>query len=355
MELAKWIKAALGVSEFSKNHRASGHSREQKIFLHIGRNKAGSTTLQDFFLDHRAELQSHGVRYALFGHLKDSVPDVVGFGHQSELAAYARAHPSENILISNEFIFHWPRIYTDSMIDGLEGFDVTVIACLRPYGSWLCSSYAQDIRSGASRCSFDAYYEQIKPSISAWQYLEPWGEGLGWDKIQVLSIDGRNTSWNSLVDDCLSALDIEACLGLSMQPRNEAPHWAVIELLRRLAERNQNMAWNAMERDIMVPLGSLLEECLTGYPARSPRTQYLTKAQAAELDLLYKMDIARINRCTGTELLLPPAVALPERPFLPGLSNVPAEILRDFAACAQAPIFATRHPAAAAAAQNLDL
>ena len=325
------------------------------IHLHIGRNKVGSTTLQDFFLAQRTALEAAGVRYALFGHLKDSVPGVPGFGHQDELAAYAREHPDRAMLVSNEFMFGWPREFTDGMVAGLRGLDVRVIAYIRPYDAWACSSYAQDVRNGESRRDFDQYLDWLMPRLSAWPYLEAWGEGLGWDRVRVRAIDGLGLGWDDLVPDCLAAIGLDPALGVLAPASNQAPHWATLELLRSLIDRNREQAWDEAGLARAVPLRALFETCLAGHPSFSPKVQYLTPSQSVALVDLYNRDIAEIGRCTGVQLAPQSMPALLERPFLPRLDHVPAPILDAFINQATSAGFAAAHPEAAAAVLSLGL
>ncbi|HEV2677623.1 MAG TPA: hypothetical protein VGV37_24040 [Aliidongia sp.] len=326
-----------------------------RIYLHIGRNKVGSTTLQDFFRDHRAALAAGGVRYALFGHMKDSVPGIVGFGHQDELAAFARAHPDAAILVSNEFMFGWPREYTESMVAGLKGLDVRVIAYIRPYDAWTCSSYAQDVRNGESLRDFDSYFDWVRPRISAWPYLEAWGEGLGWDRVRVRSIDGRGAGWAGLVPDCLAAMGLDPRLGKSAPASNQAPHWSTIELLRALIVRNLEEPWSEAGWAIAQPLRQVFEDCLTARPAFDPKVQYLTPAQAKELAALYNRDIEAIGRRTGFTFIPQDTGTVPDRPFLPAFGRIPPEIRQAFADRVSAPDFIRRYPEAAAAARSRGL
>ena len=349
MSLAERVTTTLARVRQWGRFFAARDDRPPTVFLHIGRNKVGSTTLQDFFLAHRVALDAGGVRYALFGHLKDSVPGVVGFGHQDELAAYVRAHPDRTILVSNEFLFGWPREYTEGMISGLRGLDVRVIAYIRPYDAWLASSYAQDVRNGESRRDFDQYLDWVRPRLSAWPYLEAWGEGLGWDRVRVRSIDGKVMGWTDLVPDCLGAIGLDPALGTKARPSNQAPHWATIELLRTLIDRDLEEAWDTAGLARAQPLRELFEACLAARPEPVPKAQYLTPGQANELIALYNRDIAEIGRRTGFALAPQLPSHLPARLRLPAFDQVPIDILRDFRARATAPDFVRNYPQAAAA------
>jgi hypothetical protein len=318
--------------------------RPPVIHLHIGRNKAGSTTLQDYFVAHHAELERHGVRYALYGHLKDSVPGIIGFNDQLELATYARSHREQAILVSNEFMFGWPEAYTHKMAQWLRGLDTRVIAYLRPYGAWAHSNYAQDVRSGDSVCDFDEYLEQLWPRISALPHLETWGHALGWDHVRVRSIDARGVHWDALVSDCLHAIGLHGERVAPAAASNQSPHWTVIELLRAL---------NTVAPAITDPLHSALEHCLIDEAPPCPAAQYLTPTQHRRLAELYREDLTAISRYTGTPLQEPRFEALPERPFLPAFDQIPCNIRRTFTQRVCAVEFMRLHPQAADAVAAL--
>lgn len=323
-----------------------------RIYLHIGRNKAGSTSLQDFFLAQRDALAAAGLRYCLFGHLKDSVPGVLGFQTQFELAAHARAGADPAYLVSNEFMFGWPLDYTDSMAAGLAGFDVRIIAYIRPYGAWIRSAYADAVKNGENSRDFDRYLDWMAPRISAWPYLEGWGEAFGWDRVRIRSLDPADLVGGELIGDCLTALNLEPALATGAARSNQAPDWPVVEMLRRLITRDDEAGWDPAARRIADPLRALMEACLSERPVAP--IDYLTATQAARLAELYNRDLDLLAERTGVALQ-------PERPTgrdraaLPDFSQIPADLRARWAARAAAPEFRRDHPEAAEAAADFRL
>ncbi|MGB8840292.1 MAG: hypothetical protein WCC64_04410 [Aliidongia sp.] len=317
-----------------------------RIYLHIGRNKAGSTSLQDFFLERRAVLAQAGLRYCLFGHLKDSVPGVPGFATAPELTAYARTEAAPAYLVSNEFLFGWPRDYTDSMVAGLSGCDVRVIAYLRPYGEWVQSAYAEEVRRGLTCLDFDRYLDELHPQISAWPYLEGWAEALGWERIRVRSTDPRDLAGGDLIGDCLTALGLDPALAGAARRSNRAPPWPVLEMLRRLRELTDEATFHRVAPSLQL----LLEEGLS--ETTLPPAEYLTSEQAHRLADLYNSDLLRLAERTGVALQ-------PERPneqigaMRPGFDRMPPALLRQWAVRAKLPDFRRSHPEAAATAEKL--
>ena len=321
-----------------------------RIHLHIGRNKAGSTSLQDFFLAERDTLAAAGLRYCLFGHLHDSVPGVLGFPTQLELADHARAGAERAYLVSNEFMFGWPLDYTDSMATWLAEFDVRIIAYIRPYGAWIRSAYADAVKNGENSRDFDRYLDWMAPRISAWPYLEGWGEAFGWDRIRIRSLDPRDLVGRDLIADCLTALDLAPALATGAGRSNLAPDWPVVEMLRQLITRDDEAGWQPEARRIADPLRALMTGRLAETPV--PPIEYLTTAQAQSLAELYNRDLELLAERTGVALQ-------PERPTgrdrgaVPDFQQIPPDLRARWAARAAAPEFRRDHPEAAEAAQRL--
>jgi len=320
------------------------------IYLHIGRNKAGSTTLQDFFLERRAELGAMGVTYAMFGHLKDSQPGVPGFGTAQELADYARAHPQTSVLISNEIFFPWPRDYTDTVTKALKDFDVKVIGYIRPYGDWVRSTYAQEIHMGINARDFDAYMEMFHDRISGWPAIEGWGEGVGWPNMHIRAVDPRCLTGGNLLIDCLTALGVEPDFGRAAFAlhSNASPHWMVLEMVRSLIESSNDIGWDdPFFLANVYPLKRVMQQCVNASPNGSMRVQYQTAAQLRFLAELYNRDLALLADRTGTVLPAASLDNIQERPFLPSIRQVPADIMADFAVRVRSGAFRERWPGAA--------
>jgi hypothetical protein len=274
---------------------------------------------------------------------------VLGFPTQFELADHARTGAERAYLVSNEFMFGWPLDYTASMAAGLAGFDVRIIAYIRPYGAWIRSAYADAVKNGENSRDFDRYLDWMAPRISAWPYLEGWGEAFGWDRIRIRSLDPRDLVGGDLIGDCLTSLGLDpthAAAGRS----NQAPDWPVVEMLRQLISRDDEAGWEPEGRRISDPLRMLMMECLAEQPV--PPIEYLTAAQEQRLAALYNRDLDLLAERTGVALQ-------PERPTgrdrgaVPSFAQIPADLRRRWAARAAAAEFRRDHPEAADAAQRL--
>jgi hypothetical protein len=319
-----------------------------EIVLHVGRNKAGSTTIQDFCLAARHELKVRGVEYVMFGHLADSQSDVNGFGAFEDLVADMRARPGRRRLVSNEFMFSFPDDYMAATARALAGSDVQVLAYIRPYDDWLISAYAEETRRGMNMRDIDEYLDWMWPRVSAWPHLRNWGECFGWDRLRVRDLSSASLHDGDLLSDFVHALGVSP-ISLRLERRNVAPHWIALELARELAERNGDTEWSGVSHGEVQPLLDVLDPLLT----QAPPATYLGLAQRRRLRDLYNEDLARIRLASGAPLHDASPPRGPERSFAPSLEKAPKPILNAFFAKTAEPAWADAHPDAAARARRL--
>ncbi len=305
-----------------------------RVVLHIGRNKAGSTTIQDYCLAQRDALLREGVRYVLFGHAANSVPGLDGFPYVPQLAEHALLHRGQTILVSNEFMSVWPAEYTQSTAHDLAGLDVRVLLYIRPYTAWVRSSYAFDVRCGRVRQDFDSYVEFLRPRISVWPALCTYGECFGWRNVRVRVLDARLMRGEGLLGDFREALGLRA-EPVASPVANSAPHWAVLETLRALAPIDAEAGWPASLVAPIEALSTKLAACATAHADALPEPAYLTANEAAWLDQLYHEDLARIGAVVAMPASVSPAPAVRQGPC-PSWALLPASFLRDAAQAASA-------------------
>ena len=321
---------------------------EPAIYLHIGRNKAGSTSLQDYFAAHAAWLASHRVQYALFGNLAGTVPGLPDMPNHYSIIEAIRRDPATSILISNEIIAALPEEHATRLAHDLAGRNVRVIFYVRPYRSWLRSSYSFDVRIGCNGRDFDAYLEHMRPRISFWPAARIWGETFGWDRVHVRSIDPRDLLAGDLITDCLAAI------GLTMPPEparkrsNETPNWIVTEMLRLAVGRDAAPQWDFTGLAVAEAIHEVVDAALADCGQHAPGVKYLTRAQAHALADDYNADLWSLAAVTGVALQPDDASDAAERGFLPSARHVPQAVLRNIAARTLAPGFARLHPEAAA-------
>jgi len=300
-----------------------------RIVLHIGRNKSGSTTIQEYCLQQRGALLREGIRYVMLGHLAGSIPGVDGFPHVPELAEYARRHKGDRVLVSYEFLSGWPAEYVQSMARDLAGLDVSVLVYLRPYSQWVLSSYAFDVHCGWVSQDFDAYFESLAPKISAWPFLRIYGECFGFKNVRVRALDERLARGGGLLSDFRTALGLKPDAAGSPFA-NASRHWAVIEMLRALSPGIPDVNWPEPMLTAVEGLTPKLKACVAAHAASLPEPAYLTSDQVRRLDKLYVEDVARITASFGMPASAPSPSRVRQGPC-PSWSLLPASFLRDAA------------------------
>ncbi len=318
------------------------------IILHIGRNKAGSTTLQDYFAAHADWLGESGVQYGLFGHLAGTIEGLPSFRSHHELIEAFAARPDRSIVVSNEIIAGFPPEYSTRMAADLAAVGARVIFYVRPYRTWLVSSYAYDVRSGLNGRDFDAYVAHMMPRVSCWPALQIWGGLLGWDRVRVRSTDPRDLIGGDLVEDCLAAIGVSPPGPIERRRSNAAPNWMASELLRMVVGREEARGWDFTGLAIAEALHELADEAVASCGLTGAAAQYPTRTQASALADMYNADLGALRMHTGTGLQPDDASEASERPFLPSAAQVPKRVIQAIAARAAAPHFARMHPEAAA-------
>ena len=322
--------------------------RKSSVVLHIGRNKCGSTTIQDFCLRNRGKLHDEGVDYALFGHLHDSQPDCPGYQTFEELAAHVRSKPDYKHLISNEFMFGWPDEFTQAAAGVLREFNTQVIAYIRPYDDWIISAYAEETRRGMNMRDIDAYAEWIGPRTSAWRFLSKWAEYFGWDHLRVRSLGEGALRGDDLLRDFLAALDLSISVS-DLSFRNTSPHWIELELARYLTVRNGDADWCGVDQAVLEPLVTAVRPLA----ASQPPTPYLSPDGRQRLIRLYNKDLQRLAVVTAPTLAAAPPPPATPRPFIPAFDQIPEEVLRPFVQHVTSAEFARAEPKAAERACDL--
>ncbi len=314
-----------------------------RITLHIGRNKAGSTTIQDACLLSRSALLDQGINYVLFGHLSGSRADVPGFATFEALRAQAFADPGMTLLVSNEFMFGWPDAFTEAAARVLADCEVRILAYIRRYDHWIVSAYAEETRKGMNLRDIDAYLGWMEPRVSAWPHLAAWGEGFGWDALRVRDM-GAGGLWGAdLLADFAHALQV-APLDTPTPPSNVSPHWLEIELVRRLTQRNGDTEWAGVGHHVAEPLIAALRPLI----GEAAPTVYLRPEDRRRLRQGYHTDLGRIEHAGGRSLPRPQPESDPPRGTAPSFADAPPDLVRAFLDHVGHPSFASAHPEAAA-------
>ncbi len=318
------------------------------LLLHIGRNKAGSTTLQAYFQQNAAWLRAAGVDYVLFsqpGPPDDSLPS---FTTHRDIADFTRVRAGRSVLVSHEGLCCFPLDLTRIMATDFAELDTQVIFYVRPYGEWVLSSYSFDVRTGCNAGDIDTYLSGISSGISFWPMLDIWGETLGWDRIRVRSLHPADLKNGDLLSDCLAAVGLHPAPEPLTERANVSPSWWVIEMLRLVTQPGPAMGWTQAGRAVAEELHRLTDLAAARAGLPCPPARYLSASQTQSLATLYNRDLARLAEKTGTHLQLDRPDRSGERFFVPSARHLPQPLIHMIRALATEAENARLHPEAAA-------
>ena len=306
-----------------------------KLFLHIGRNKAGSTTLQTAWIRHSDALLAAGVQYALFGQESPPGRDFPSFSSHMALAQYVQDRPSSSVLVSHEGLCCFHPDFAAAMAADLARLDVLLIFYVRPYRDWAVSDYVFNVLLGEQTEDFDAYLGRLGESVRFWPALKVWADAIGWDRVRVRSLHPDDLAGGDLALDGMAALGLTLPAGGPAPRTNASPAWISTELIRFLLTPPAGDESSARDRSIaeVLELGEIVDHGVRTAASNLnlilDRGLYLTQRQSAHLADTYNADTVRLAQQTGAQQLqFDRDGGKHVRKFLPSIDHVPRPLLQ---------------------------
>jgi len=324
------------------------------FILHIGRNKAGSTTLQGYLSAHKQAMRRAGVvvpklvrpppaghqfwARSLRAHAGRQMADRDEY--RAAFAVLAARPAADRYFISSEFLLSVEPVHVRALAAELAAHPVRIVLYLRDYPSWALSIYSQMTKKGENADDFDTLFDRLRGNQLA-QFpgqLAAWADAFGDAAMHIRSLDPGVLKDGDLVEDALSAAGLDRATvaahsgtdeDAADERRNVSPPWAAIEMARAVA---------AVLRPFLAADGGTARHCddyrrvirrVVAWQAElggdEGRVQYLTPGQFGAAMDRYAADVALANtRMRGFAIPVPAAAPPPERPFLPSLEHVPA-------------------------------
>ncbi|CAN5537469.1 hypothetical protein BH10PSE6_BH10PSE6_26230 [soil metagenome] len=300
------------------------------LYLHIGRGKSGSSTIQSLAKNHAEFMQKAGFSCPL---------TVNGLSNHGRLASALSAVDSDRPTIkkfrkdlarpSSPNIFLSAEAFHNMTDEGLARLkwltrrqQVRILFYVRDYPSWIRSMYAQSTKKNSNLEDFDSFFKAGWKNLSVVTRLEKWAGVFGWESIRIRPLDATVLVGGDLISDLLHELGVNDPAP-EVLPENQSPHWMTLEIMRALgiaATRSEIGSINS--RSIRL-IRRLIEDCMD--PGRPRRTQYLNRAQWREAADLYQGDMEILGRHVG--MTFPVSWREPqEREFLPDLNAVPRDV-----------------------------
>lgn len=263
---------------------------EQRVYLHVGLPKTGTSFVQAVLFEAREELRQAGVLYPaqryddhFFAALDlqelafNGVPRPESAGRWEGLAAQVRAWPGTS-LVSAEVLCAAAPDQVRRAVESLAPAEVHVVVTVRDLGSHLVATWQEDVKHGEAAAFADWYAAVSAHDESRWNLawywqsadlpsvLDRWGSALPSGHLHVVTVPppgaARDTLWRRFaraVDLDPSTVDLSRAAWFNSGLGADST-----ALLRRLnATRSDRLDQVAYEHLVK---GLLAHETLSRYP-----------------------------------------------------------------------------------------
>lgn len=207
----------------------------RKLYIHIGTNKTGTSTIQHFLSSHRKELADQGLLYpkaGCTGGVHYEISRIVGFDHGKQPApeadrtallkrfkAEVEKSRCETCVISSEN-FVLPK-NVELVRDLFSEFDCRIVVYLRRHDHWWFSAYNQAVKMvvhppwGRGFQGFLNFNRKKNPKFGNYRaLLDRWEKVFGRENIIVRPYEQEQNQPN-IIADFLRAIDCAELCSLS--------------------------------------------------------------------------------------------------------------------------------------------
>lgn len=195
---------------------------KKTVFLHIGTNKTGTTTIQNFCAKNEELLRDVGFLYPKTGRSGNAhydISGILGFKHtpfkdvdnkkisilKKNFNAEINSAKCDFIMVSSEFFMLPKEIFL--VKEFFSDFLVKIVIYLRRHDSWWESSYSQAIKTvetppwGSNFEEYLFYHDKINPRWGNYLLLlRQWSEVFGMDNIIVRPYESQQNQPNIIYD-----------------------------------------------------------------------------------------------------------------------------------------------------------
>lgn len=226
----------------------------ERVFLHIGLPKTGTTYLQQILWENRDALAADGVTLPGSGHrehlwaaldvqqrpnLADRHPDAPGSWERlcSELDRV-----SGTGLITHEFFCGASQEQAAAAIDRLRPARVEIIVTARHTAGMLAAGWQEKVKNGGRATPHQAAATARRHDEFSWrtwdlgEVLQRWAATLPADCVHVVPMPGKGAAPSQHWDNLASVLGLRGHYPLPEQAANQSLGAVQVELLRRINE-----------------------------------------------------------------------------------------------------------------------
>jgi hypothetical protein len=256
----------------------------KNLILHIGTNKTGSTTIQNFLRGNSHALANEGYFYPMAGayyYPSESSPSLLAHALLEKQPRYIGdtkidkascisdirrdiiSSNCTNVIISSE---HFSKANETRKIQNIFNIfkdlfkTMKVIIYLRRQDNYIESMWSQRVKLGLLTKSFDDFCaESLKNSnaLDYWQLLAPWSEVFGKENLIIKPFEKKQFVNSDLLTDFLNCIDCKL-EPVNIPLQNTSPSTEYLETLRMfttlIPDVNERMLFARIFRQLPINL-----------------------------------------------------------------------------------------------------
>ena len=218
--------------------------RPRRVFLHIGRNKTGSTAVQVALSENRERLVDLGFDYPgnaldhaaiVYSMSKRALEQLPEAAREANIAAAAALRDSihthdRDVILSSEGL---SNIHPKLIMEWLDGIDATIVVYIREQVEYLASAYQQAVKGDLETGTFEEYAGRF--SVDYYEILTRWERFFKRKRMIVRTYDRSRLIGGDVVSDFLATIGISDFAAFTGRPdRNPSVRGAMIEAKRIL-------------------------------------------------------------------------------------------------------------------------
>lgn len=192
------------------------------VVVHIGLNKTGTSSIQDFLALNTDALRAEGICYPRAGRTGAAHHALSAWVGSAEADADPRASPVAQALLAE--IQDMPRVWLSSedfhargprgarnLARLLQGHPVRIVLYLREHLAYLASWYQQNVQASGLSCSFETFCHLTHKPLS--DVAETWGQVFGHGQLTLRLYDRRSLVGGDVLKDFAAQVGLDGDLG----------------------------------------------------------------------------------------------------------------------------------------------
>lgn len=196
--------------------------RMSDVVVHIGLNKTGTSSIQDFLALNTDALRAEGICYPRAGRTGAAHHALSAWVGSAEADADPSASPVAQALLAE--IQDMPRVWLSSedfhargprgarnLARLLQGHPVRIVLYLREHLAYLASWYQQNVQASGLSCSFETFCHLTHKPLS--EVAETWGQVFGHGQLTLRLYDRRSLVGGDVLKDFAAQVGLEGDLG----------------------------------------------------------------------------------------------------------------------------------------------